>query len=77
MVILQAPNPPLIVALAASLTAHLASGDVHAAASAVFYVSLTIWAYSEAVDGVNWFRRLLGVGFGIYVVVSLAFALRG
>ena len=77
MVIFQIPNRPLIAALAASLAAHLTSGVVHAAASALFYVSLSIWAYEEGVNGVNWFRRLLGAGFAIYVLVTLTLALRG
>jgi hypothetical protein len=77
MVIFQIPNGPLIVALAASVTAHLTSGVVHAAASSLFYASLSIWAYEEAVNGVNWFRRLLGVAFAIYILISLTLALSG
>lgn len=41
----------------------------------VFYVALSVWAYEEARHGDNWFRRLLGLGFSIYIIVSLAQAL--
>lgn len=74
-VIVQFPNTPLIVALVASLAGTFAHGLTAAYASSAFYVALGIWAYEEVVRGVNWLRRLLGSGFLIYVVVSLALAL--
>jgi hypothetical protein len=46
-------------------------------ASAVFYVALGAWAYEEWARGVYWFRRMLGLGFLIYVVIRLASALHG
>jgi hypothetical protein len=76
-VLVQVPNAPLIVALAASVVHRLAYGWAATYASALFYVALGIWAYGEAAQGVNWFRRLLGVGFLIYIVVRLARALHG
>lgn len=57
----QYPNPPLWTALAALLVAHLTGGTVHDLARAIFFVALTVWAYEEAVHGVNGFRRGLGV----------------
>lgn len=74
-VIVQFPNAPLIVALVAALAGRFAHGLTAAYASSAFYVALSIWAYDEAVRGVNWLRRLLGSGFLIYIVVSLALAL--
>jgi hypothetical protein len=73
----QFPNPPLILALAASLAGALTRGTPHRYSSAVFYLALGVWAYQEASTGVNWFRRLLGVGFAIYLVVRVARALHG
>jgi hypothetical protein len=75
-VIVQFPNPPLIVALVAFLAGRFAHGVTAAYASSAFYVALGIWAYEEAVRGANWFRRLLGAGFLIYIVVSLALAIQ-
>jgi hypothetical protein len=69
--IVQFPNPPLIVALLASLAGRYTHGREHAYASAIFYIALAIWAYEEARRGDNWFRRLLGCAFLIYIVVEL------
>jgi len=73
--IAQFPNPPLIIALLASVAGHLTHGTAHRVALAIFYLALGVWAYEEAVRGDNWFRRLLGIGASIYIVVSLAEAL--
>lgn len=73
----QFPNPPLWVALAALVVALVFGegstvGDI---ARAVFYVALTIWAYREAAEGVNGFRRTLGVVALVLIVASIAKAL--
>ena len=69
----QFPNPPLIVALCAAVVSWIAGeGSVYEVARAVFYVALTVWAWEEAVRGVNLFRQALGVAGLIYVVVALA-----
>ena len=73
--LLQPPNPPLAVALAAWLVAALTSGDLHDYARAAFYVGLAAWAWLEAEDGVNWFRRVVGVVGLVYVVFKIAQAL--
>ncbi len=73
--IVQFPNPPLITALVASVAGHVTHGTAHRLALAIFYVALSIWAYQEALHGDNWFRHLLGLGFCIYIVVSLTDAL--
>ncbi|MGZ4275814.1 MAG: hypothetical protein ACXVFK_04040 [Solirubrobacteraceae bacterium] len=71
-VLAQWPNPPLWVALAAAVVGRLTSGRVHDYATGVFLVALAVWAYLEATGGANWFRRLLGAGFLVYVVVRIA-----
>jgi hypothetical protein len=73
--VVQFPNPPLIAALSASLIGDLTSGTAHRLASAVFYLALGVWAYEEALHGDNWLRHLLGLGFCVYVIVSLTQAL--
>jgi hypothetical protein len=70
--LVQFPNPPLGVALLASATAAVTHGDAHRAARALFYLALGVWAYEEAWHGENWFRRLLGAGFSVYLVIDLA-----
>jgi len=73
-VVAQFPNAPLLVALAAALaSAFLDAGSTAAdVARSIFYVGLTIWAYEEATDGVNGFRKLLGIAGLIFVVVRVA-----
>ncbi|HST55434.1 MAG TPA: hypothetical protein VLJ42_06010 [Solirubrobacteraceae bacterium] len=73
---MQFPNPPLLVALLASVARHLAHGAGRRASLSIFYVALSAWAYEEARHGVNWLRRSLGVGMCVYIVVSLTHALR-
>ena len=43
----------------------------HRLARAIFYIAMSVWAYEEARHGDNWFRHLLGLGFGLYIVVRL------
>ena len=39
---------------------------------AIAILGLTVWAWLEAVDGVNWFRHLVGIGALVWLVISLA-----
>jgi hypothetical protein len=70
--IAQFPNPPLLVAFAGWGLAVAAGGTAHDVGRAVFTVGLSVWVWEEAVDGVNWFRRLVGVGAFVWIVVHLA-----
>ncbi len=71
----QSPNPPLWIALAALLVGYLTSGALNDLASAVFFMAFTVWAYEEAVRGVNGFRRLLGVIALVLIAVAIARAI--
>ncbi len=73
--IVQFPNAPLIVAFASGLLAHYSHGREHAYAQAVSYLAMAIWAYLELFQGVNAFRRLLGLAYTISTAVHLASAL--
>ena len=70
--IAQLPNPPLIVALAGWGLAAATGGTAHDVGRAVFIVGLAAWAWEELVAGVNWFRRLLGAGALVWLVIGLA-----
>ena len=64
----QAPILPLIVVILAALVGRVVEegSGVNRIADAVFVASLSIWSYLEAVDGVNAFRRVLGIaGFAV------------
>jgi hypothetical protein len=73
-VVAQFPNGPLLIALAAALATLLLEEGTTASdvARAVFYVALTIWAYEEAADGVNRFRKGLGIAGLLFVVFRVA-----
>src|SRR6185312_2502726 len=68
----QFPNPPLLLALAGWGLAEATEAKAHDFGRAVFTVGLGAWAWEEAAHGVNWFRRLLGAGALVWIVVRLA-----
>jgi hypothetical protein len=68
----QFPNPPLLLAFAGWGLAAATGGTAHDVGRAVFTLGLAVWALEEALRGVNWFRRLLGVGVLVWIAVGLA-----
>jgi len=78
MKIIQKPNPPLLVAIAAFLIKIIfAKGLVHHLGDVLLTVSLIVWSYLEVMKGVNWFRKLLGAIVLISIFVSLFKRLSG
>ncbi len=75
-VLVQMPNPPLLVALTASIVGALADGDTAAYADAIGRLALAVFAYLELTDGANWLRRLIGAAVLAYLVDRLGHALR-
>ncbi len=73
--IVQFPNAPLILAFASGLAAQHLHGSDHSGAQAVSYLAMAVWAYLELFQGVNTFRRLLGLAYTISTAVHLASAL--
>ena len=73
--LVQFPNVPLLAAFVSGQVAGMTHGAGRADARAVSYAAMTIWAYEELVDGVNWFRHLLGLVYITSTVVALAGAL--
>ncbi len=69
--IFQVPNPPLIVAGLAGAAARLAGRRLSPFVLLVSRLALLVWAVEEVASGANWFRRLLGVGGGGYVLTRL------
>ena len=70
--LVQFPNNALIIAFVAGQLAAILHGAGRADARAVTYVAIIIWAYEELVDGVNWFRHLLGLAYVSSTAVHLA-----
>lgn len=62
IVIAQPPNLPLIVGIVASLLKLIVpTGQIHLALALVAFGSLYTWAWEELFQGVNYFRRALGL----------------
>ncbi len=68
----QFPNPPLLLAFAGWALAAVTDHTAHDVGRAVFTIGLGVWAWEEAVDGVNWLRQLLGAGALVWIVARLA-----
>ena len=62
IVLAQMPNLPLIVWIVSSLlTLIFTSGKINTVLDLVAYGSLFTWAWLELFQGVNYFRRALGL----------------
>jgi hypothetical protein len=58
----QMPNLPILVWLAATLLKLIPTSDsIHIGLDAVAFGSLFTWAWQELFEGVNYFRRALGL----------------
>lgn len=73
--LVQFPNAPLLVALAAWVGAKLTGGAVHDVLRAVVTAGLAWWAVLELARGANWVRRVLGAVVLGSIVLGLARAL--
>lgn len=75
IVIAQPPNFPLLLALTATILQFiLPSGNLQTAASLIAFGTWYTWAWLEIFQGVNYFRRALGL---IVFVSLLVLALNG
>ena len=62
IVIAQFPNLPMLVGVGATLLQLvLTSGHIHAGLQAIAFGSFFTWAWQELFEGVNYFRRSLGL----------------
>jgi len=68
--IAQFPNRPLLLAIAGWGLAAVTEDTAHDAGRVAFTVGLVVWAGEEVLGGVNWFRRLLGVGALVWIAAS-------
>ncbi|BAZ40162.1 hypothetical protein NIES4101_61230 [Calothrix sp. NIES-4101] len=77
IVVAQKPNPPLIVWVVASLLKLIfTSGAINIGLDTVAFGCLFTWAWEELFQGVNYFRRALGLVALIGVVGSRILALK-
>jgi hypothetical protein len=73
IVIAQMPNLPIIVFITASLLALVfTTGKINTGLNLVAFGSLFTWAWQELFQGVNYFRRILGL---VVLIGAIAFSL--
>ena len=60
VIIAQLPNPPLLVAIAGFIGAHLLRGSAARWSYLIESAGLLVWAWLELYAGDSYFRRLLG-----------------
>lgn len=76
IVLAQPPNLPIIVwGVASLLSLIFTSGEIKTGLDAVAFGSLFTWAWEELFQGVNYFRRTLGLLVLIGVVASKVLAI--
>lgn len=77
IVIAQPPNLPLLVGIAATgLEFLLSSGKLQTGVDLVAFGALFTWAWQEIFEGVNYFRRSLGL-LGLVGLLALRLHLIG
>lgn len=70
VVLAQMPNPPLITWIVASLLKIIfTTGKINVGLEALAFGSLFTWAWEELFQGVNYFRRTLGL---LVIVILIA-----
>lgn len=68
----QFPNPPLMLAILASVVGWFVDGAAQDYVTAVGFVGISVWAWLELTAGVNLFRRILGLAVLVNTVVGIA-----
>jgi hypothetical protein len=77
IVIAQMPNLPILLGLAATLLQFvLPSGRLQTTFALVAFGTLFTWAWQELFEGVNYFRRSLGL-IGLVSLIALGLNLMG
>ena len=72
IVIAQAPNIPILVWIGATLLKLVVkTGQVKVALDVLAFSSLLYWSFLEITQGVNYFRRDLGVVVLIAIIISV------
>lgn len=70
LVIMQAPNAPIVIWVVSTLLQKVTSGTLQNLASLVAFGSLFTWAWLELTKGDSYFRRFLGVIVLVGILVN-------
>ena len=70
----QTPNLPLVTVAFAAVVGRITEQEsiINWIADSAFFVSLSIWSYLETFDGINTFRRVLGIAGFVILLSRLA-----
>ncbi len=68
IVIAQTPNLPLVVWIVSVIFQNITQGDVKVLLEITSFSAIFIWSIMEIFQGVNYFRRILGV---LVLIVTL------
>ena len=71
VVIMQAPNYPIYIWIVLKVVGHFTSGQVATIFSRLAAATLIAWCLMEIFQGVNYFRRSLGLIILIFTALSL------
>lgn len=66
----QIPNLPILVFAAAKLMQLLVNGNVSEIFARIGFGALFVWAWLEFLDGVNAFRRILGLMVLVFIIIN-------
>ncbi|MGL5195911.1 MAG: hypothetical protein ACRC8Y_20185 [Chroococcales cyanobacterium] len=69
IVIAQPPNLPILVAVITTLLTLVSSGTLYTGLDAIAFGSWFTWAWLEIFQGVNYFRRALGL-FALLAIIA-------
>jgi hypothetical protein len=71
VVLAQPPNLPILVWIGATLLKVVfTDGSLHSILAVIAFGSLFTWAWQELFDGINYFRRVLGLIVLIWTIAS-------
>lgn len=71
IVIAQPPNPPLLIWFVATLSKlFLTTGTINTGLDIIAFTSLVVWSLLEVFQGVNYFRKGLGLVVLVAVIIS-------
>ena len=71
MAIIQTPNKFLLLALGSAVLRASTTGTLQIFGETLYVMAIIIWAYLEAAEGVNLFRKVLGWAVIIWTFYSL------
>jgi hypothetical protein len=70
MQIFQKPNIPITLWFFSTIISLITHGIIYYVSTTVSFIAIIIWSYLELSEGINWFRKILGLV--VLIVTALA-----